>query len=69
MQRWRSVGEVMARPFHVKLRFLLTAAALSLSGFAGGAEAPDAGEILKSVAQQVKQAALGSTTRFKSLPA
>ena len=30
---------------------------------------PEQNEILKSVAQQVKQAALGSTTRFKSLPA
>jgi pimeloyl-ACP methyl ester carboxylesterase/tetratricopeptide (TPR) repeat protein len=30
---------------------------------------PEQNEILKSVAQQVKQAALGSTGRFKSLPA
>ena len=71
MQRWRSVGEVMALIFHVKSRFLL-ATALCLSGFASGAEKPDAREILKSVraAQTAQQQSLSGKVRsgWRSVP-
>ena len=71
MQRWRSVGEVMARTLHVKSRFLL-AAALCLSGFANGEETPDAREILKAVraAQTAQQQSLHGRLRTgpKAIP-
>ena len=55
----------MTRTFQVKLRFLLLPALLYLSGFAGGAETPDAREILKSVraAQTVQQQSLNGKLR------
>lgn len=62
----------MARPFHVKTRFLAAAAALCLSGFAGAEEKPDAGEILRSVraAQTAQQQSMKGKLRtgWKSVP-
>lgn len=72
MRRWRSVGEVMAHPFHVKTRILIAAGMLCLSGFAGGEELPDARAILKSVrvAQTAQQQSLTGRVRTgsKSIP-
>jgi Outer membrane lipoprotein-sorting protein len=62
----------MALTFHVKLRLLLAPAILCLSGFAVGADVPDAREILKSVraAQTAQQQALTGKVRsgWKSVP-
>ncbi|MGB8170642.1 MAG: outer membrane lipoprotein-sorting protein [Chthoniobacteraceae bacterium] len=62
----------MALTFHVKLRILLAPAMLCLSGLAGGADAPDAREILKSVraAQTAQQQSLTGKVRsgWKSVP-
>jgi len=62
----------MTLAFHVKTRLLAAAAALCLSGFAGGEEAPDARAILKSVraAQAAQQQSLTGRVRsgWKSVP-
>lgn len=62
----------MVHSFHVKLRILTAATALCLSGFASGAEAPDARDILKSVraAQTAQQQSLTGKVRsgWKSVP-
>src|SRR4051794_15695922 len=71
MQRWRSVGEIMAPTFHVKARFLL-ATALCLCGSASGEDTPDAREILKAVrsAQTAQQQSLHGQLRTgpKTIP-